>query len=142
MSKFKIIDGSNVTSIANASREVKQLEFEIQKKATAATDRELVVYSYHFTRLGQYLLAQKYLNRLSTDYFDIDVYKDLSKALLAWSVVKSDESQDSQPVRATYEYFIILKRAIEMFEEVNFTTKPAFYRFKKTFKEFTTIPAI
>lgn len=141
MSKFKIIDGQNVTSIVNNNREIVQLELELRKKHDA-TDRDLVVYAYHFVRLGHLLLAQKYLNRLSTDYFDVNVYKDLSKALLAWSVVKADEKQDSRHVQATYEYFIILKRVLEMFEDVNFTTKPAFYRFRKQWKEFTTIPHV
>lgn len=139
MSKFKVIDGNNVTSIAASAGEIKQLEFEIQRKLTA-TDKDYVVYAYHFVRLGHLLLAQKYLNRVHPDYFDTTVFKDLAQALLMWSLAQTDPSLKTGPVAASYEYFIILKRVLEMFEDVNFQSKPAFYRFRKTFKEFTTIP--
>lgn len=140
MSKFRVIDGDNITSIAAHGREIKQLEFEIQKKSNV-TDKDLVVYAYHFVRLGHVLLAQKYLNRLHPDYFDTTVYKDLARALLMWSLVQVDNSLKDVPgIAASYEYSIIIKRALEMFDEVNFQSKPAFYRFRKTFKEFTTVP--
>lgn len=136
MSRFRIIDGSNVTSIAERDGEIKKLEFEIQKKVDP-TDKDLVVYAYHFVRLGNFLLAQKYLNRLHEHYFDNGVYKDLSHSLLVWSLMNATGGSMSDQARATYEYYVILKRAIEMFEEVNFVSKPAFYRFKKTIHEFT-----
>ena len=136
MSKFKVIDGSNVTSIAQSDGEIKKLEFEIQKKLEV-TEKDLVVYAYHFVRLGNYLLAQKYLNKLSLDYWDSGVYKDLTHALLVWSLCTATNGSMSDQARGTYEYYVILKRALDMFEEVNFTSKPAFYRFKKQIHEYT-----
>lgn len=141
MSKFKVVDGGNVTSIATTSREVKQLEMEIQKKI-GPTDREYVIYAYHFVRLGNLLLAQKYLNRMHMDYWDTQVYVDLSRALVVWSVTKVDPAQKTDATSAISEYFVILKRVITMFDDVNFTSKPAYFRFRKQFNEFTNVPKI
>ena len=141
MSKFKVVDGQNITSIADGAREIKQLELEIQKKLNPS-NKDLVVYAYHFVRLHNLLLAQKYLNRLSDSYFDTEVYRDLSRALLMWVTCQSSPEIDSRPVAATYEYFIILKRSLEMFDQVNFVSKPAFYRFRRDFQSFTKISPI
>ena len=138
---LKLINGENVTSIVSNNREIKQLEFEIQKKLNP-TDRDYVIYAYHFLRLGHTLLAQKYLNHLNQDYFDQGVYKDLAQSLLMWSLAQTDPSLKTGPVAAQYEFFVVIKRVLETFEEVNFITKPAFYRFRKQFKEFTTIPVV
>lgn len=139
MSKFKLITGDNVTSIVNNAGEMKTLEFEIQKKINP-TDRDYIVYAYHFVRLGNLLLAQKYLNRLDSSYFDSMVYKDLSQALLLWSMNVATGGSMPDPAAKVYEYFIILKRIITMFDDVNFVSKPAFYRFKRQFQQFMTIP--
>lgn len=138
VSKFKIIDGQNVSSIAERDGEIKKLEFEIQKKFEPS-DRDYVVYAYHFVRLGNFLLAQKYLNKLHADYFDSGVYRDLSHALLVWSLNSATGGTMPTNSARIYEYFIILKRIVETFEEVNFISKPAFYRFKKQFYEFTQV---
>lgn len=136
MSKLKIIDGAGVTNISAASinREIKILEFEIENKIDA-TNRDHFVYAYHFVRLGHLLLAQKYLNRLSHDYFDSGIYKDLTQALLAWSVSRINQNYVSDPSK--YEFFLVVKRSFEMLDEVTFETKPAWYRFKKEFARFT-----
>jgi hypothetical protein len=140
VSKFRVITGDNVTSIAAQAGEIKQLEFEIQRKVDP-TDKDYVVYAYHFTRLGHHLLAQKYLNRVSNHYFDNGIYRDLSQALLMWSVVQEVPMLKDKPgVAASYEYFIILRRAVKMFPDVEFQTKPEFTRFAKDFARFTTIP--
>lgn len=138
MRKFKVINGGNVTSISNRSGEIRRLELEINKK-TNRTDRDLVTYAYHFVRLGDLLLAQKYLNMLRNDYFDAGVYKDLSRALLVWSVVVVTGAPLTREIETIYEYFVILKQAQQMFEEVNFETKSGFRRFKKQFDDFTNL---
>lgn len=136
MSKFRVIDGDNVTCIAARSREIKQLELEISKKPDLV-DRDLVVFAYHFMRLEHPLLAQKHLNMLNANYFDSGVYKDLSKALLAWSVSQANPLFKNQKNQATYEFFVVLKRALPIFEQLNFTQRPAFLRFKKELLEYS-----
>jgi hypothetical protein len=136
--KFKIIDGENVSAISGRDGEIKKLEFEIQKKVDP-TDRDFVVYAYHFVRLGNYLLAQKYLNKLDPGYFDTGVYRDLTHALLVWSLNSSMGGSMPPNSAAVYEYFVVIKRVLASFEDVNFQSKPAFYRFKKQFFEFTKV---
>jgi hypothetical protein len=137
--KPKIITGDNITSIASFNREMLDLEREIQTKLHPV-DRDYVVYSYHFVRLGNLLLAQKYLNRVSTDYFDSGIWKDLTHALMVASIHSAAGKSMTPPASKLYEYFTILNRAIVTFEDVYFEQKPAFNRFKKTFQEFTTAP--
>lgn len=134
MSKFRIVDGANVTSIAEGSREIRLLEMEIDRIPNL-TDRDKVVYAYHFLRLGNFILAQKYLNRLDSGYFDSGIFKDLFKAVLAWTVTRDNPALKTEASTKLSEYFLVVKRAVVMFEDVNFQTKPAFYRFKKQFLE-------
>jgi hypothetical protein len=131
VSKFRIIDGSNVSSIAGQSREIQLLEMKADKRDL--TDQEIVVLAHHFVRLGQPILAQKHLNRLSSGYFDIMVYKDLFKALLAWSFIQTVKIPEMGQIHTHYEYYLIVKQGLENFEDLSFTEKPAFYRFRHEF---------
>jgi diketogulonate reductase-like aldo/keto reductase len=136
MSKFKIVHGDNVTTLISKNREIKQLELEIEKKPDP-TDRDLVIFAYHFVRLGHPLLAQKYMNKVAKDYFDVGIYKDLCQALLAWSVTQANPLFKSKTNDKIYEFFIIVKRVLISFEELSFQTKPAFNRFRTQFTDFS-----
>lgn len=132
MSKFKVIEGSNVVSIVARSRELRQLEQDLQKNLNRS-NRDIFVYSYHFARLGHPLLAQKHLNNLLPGYFDSGIYKDLCQALLAWSVSQMNPAFKTPQNQKTYEFFIIVKQTLTLFNELNFSQKPAFLRFKREF---------
>ena len=136
MSKFKVIDGANITSIANHDREIKMLELEISRKKEFI-DKDFVVYGYHFSRLGHPLLAQKYLNKVAADYFWHGIYKDLYQAMLAFSVLHATEFKNPKFDRA-YEYFIVVKQSVDMFAELNFEAKSAFMDFRREFREYNT----
>src|SRR5690242_15490626 len=123
MSNLRVITGENITNISQRMGEIKKLEFEIEKKLNI-TDRDLVVYAYHFVRLEHPLLAQKYLNQISLDYFDIGVYKDMSRALIIWAMMK-EAGRLVTWTNPDYEYFVILKRVTTTFEDLHFTSKPA-----------------
>lgn len=133
MSKFRIIEGSNVTSIVDTDREVKILEIEANKKIDPQ-NKELVVYAYHFLRLGRPILAQKQLNRVTSGYFDMMIYKDLFQAMLAWSLIQNGNKSDE--LHKQYEFFIIVKRSLDLFDTVNFNEKYAFYRFRREFERY------
>ena len=137
MSKFKVIQGSNVTSIASStSREIREIENRFSKMESP-TDRDVVVCAYHFVRLGHLVLAQKYLNSLSSTYFETGIYKDLFQSLLSWSITQNNPQLKSEEHLKAYEYFIVVRRATEMFQDVNFTSKVAFNRFKQTLQQFS-----
>jgi hypothetical protein len=118
------------------NREIKKLEFEIEKKRNP-TNRDLVIFAYHFVRLEHPLLAQKYLNRLSPDYFDSGIYKDLCAALLAWSVVQANPLFKNASNDRAYEFFVVIKRIMTMFTDINFESRTAFRRFKVQFLEYS-----
>jgi hypothetical protein len=137
--KFKVIDGENVTSIASREREIKLLEYEVEKKAATdrASDRDLVVYAYHFARLGHPILAQKYLNRLATDYFDVGVWKDLYQGMLAWSLTTMNPALKKEKYANAHEYYIIIQRVFELFVTLTFETKTSFEKFKVEFQKYS-----
>lgn len=137
MSKFKLIDGENVTSIISREREIKILEYEIEKKraTSALSDRDLVVYAYHFARLGHPLLAQKHLNRLTATYFDVGVWKDLFQGLLAWSLIQVNPELKKEKYAVSHEYYVVIKRVLETFSDLSFMIKPSFEQFKVEFNQ-------
>lgn len=138
MSKFKVITGESVPLFNVRNSEIEALEAQINLK-TRPTDRDLVVYAYHFLRLEHPVKAQKYLNKLDPNYFDYQIYKDLSKSLLLWSMAQTDAYLKQRIPPSEYEYFIILKRIVDTFEPLQFYAKPAFYRFRNQFREFTKL---
>lgn len=140
VSKFKLISGANVTSIGVRDREIRMLEAELLARLNArvASDRDLITYAHHFVRLSHPLLAQKYLNMLSSDYFDRGIYKDLFQSLLAWSITHINPEFANERYSRAYEYFLLVRRIPRTFVELTFESKLAFNRFCKQFNEYTT----
>lgn len=136
MSKFKIIEGSNVVSISDASRNLKLLEMEVNRKVDPS-NKELMVFAYNFLKFGQPLSAQKQLSRLSSGYFDMMIYKDLFQAMLGWSIIKGGRVERNSEAHKQYEFFLITRHSLELFEPLNFPEKPAFFRFRREFQRFT-----
>lgn len=136
MSKFKVIDGANVVSIETKNREVRALKTKIES-LKPPSNKDLIVFSYHFLRLGQKLSAQKYLCKLSDDYFKIGIYKDLFGALLSWALIQNSPKSQITSTSRDYEFFIVVKRSLELFEEVDFPYKAQFYAFKKEFQKYS-----
>lgn len=134
MSKLTIVSGSNVVGIDERSRELKQLELEVAG-VSEPSNRQLVVYAYNFMQLGHPLMAQKQLNKISSGYFDMMIYRDLFHALFAWSLVQAVQLKESKAYK-DYEYFLIVKSALKAFDELNFSEKPAFYRFRRDFVKY------
>lgn len=132
MSKLKVVEGSNVVSITDASREIRLLEIETKK--LDPTNKQLVIWAHHFVRLGQPLLAQRQLARISSGYYDMMIYKDLFSSLLAWSLIHTRAASQSEECKAEYEYYLIVKRSLESFDILSFPEKPAFYRFRREFE--------
>lgn len=140
MSNLKVIKGENVTSIAPREREARELEREISSSDEHPSNRQLLVYAYHFHRLGRILKAKTYLNKIDPGYFDSDIYKDLSHSLLVWSMVREDPTLDVAKRSSIYEYFIILKRISESsFKNIEFARSGSFKGFIAQFNRFTKI---
>lgn len=141
MSKFTVVDGDNVASIASNNREIRILELEIRKLEIERklTDRDLVVYSYHFMRLNQPLLARTHLNRISATYFEAGVYRDLFQAMLQWSILRETPDLVSDKANRAYEYYILLRRTKVAFETLNFSTKASFEQFHKDLESLSKV---
>lgn len=133
MSKFRLIEGSNVVELKPKTTELDLLVNEAQKQDP--TDQELFVLAYKFVQAGHLMYAQKQLGRLASGYFDIMIYRDLFKSMYARSMIRAHSDQD--PIRVQAEFYMIVERCTSLFEPLTFPEKPAFYRFRNEFKRIT-----
>ncbi len=132
MSKLKLVKDTLKLNKSN----LRFLMGVLKEGNTSLSQKQYVTFAYHFAINGDYLSAQKFLNKITPYYFSTEIYKDLYKSLLAWSVRDTIWTENS---RKEYEYFVIVKRSLPVFGEFNFIAKKEFLDFRLEFLRSTTV---
>jgi len=120
MSKLRVIEGGKdgVKDITG----ILKLEADLVKVERSLSYKGLFVYAFHFANLGANRRAIELLDKIHQDYFLTGVYRDLYEALLSWNVYKMTP-QGKEHLRQTSEFFIVFRRAMPLFRQLNFKHK-------------------
>jgi len=134
VSKLKVVSSSNVRVLSSRAMEIMELEGLIKLKANP-TNRDRIVFAYHFCRLGNPLKAQVQLNLLSEDYFENEIFRDLWKAMLAFSFRTTSPQAFTGNMGRAFEYFLIIRKVEKVFLDLNFKLKSNFLKFIAEFNK-------
>lgn len=134
MSNLKLVRSSNVRVISQREKEINDLELAIRQKPNP-TDRDRVVFAYHFCRLQHPLKAQLQLDYLADDYFEHGIYRDLWQAMLSFSIKKTNPKLVSQNVDRAFEYFLVVRKTTVHFKDLRFKTKDKYLSFLLEFEK-------
>lgn len=134
MSKFKLITGNDKISTEKRDARIKDLESEITARGYV-TDRDNLIYAYHFLSLGLKPKARHHLEKISSIYWNSGIFKDLYRSILAELMLRVEASDHR--FEREFEFFIVVKRMIVMLDEVDFTSKFAFIGFKEAFLQYS-----
>lgn len=130
MSKFKVIDGKGL-DFQERTLELRQLEFMVTT-TEVMTNKHRLTFAYHYARLGHPLKAVSFLNKVSEYYFDFEIFRDLFQATLGELLARQDA--DNGIYQRQYEFYLIVRRSIPIFLELEFKNKEAFHRFVGEFE--------
>ena len=133
MSKFEVIEGGKTKQEGSNLR---FLMARLKEGDTNLSQREYLTFAYHFAINGDNISARRFLKRMQSFYFSMEIYKDLYKALLAWSI---RETVWNEAMMKEYQYFIVVKKSLTVFNDFEFPAKPEFLEFRKDFLRQTTV---
>jgi hypothetical protein len=131
---FKLVQGDTVVTVAARGAEIRKLVREISKNEDP-TSRDHLIYAYHFACAGLDKAAVDYLSKIPANYFYSDIFKDLYRSTLG--EIRAQQSPKDERVNRQFEFFVIVKRGIVVFRELNFTAKDAFETFVEEFKTYS-----
>lgn len=107
-------------------------------KRSSFTDKEKLVYGYHYLDQGRLDDAKKLLGQISSGYMATTLYKDLSRALLCWATYKHTGNESH---RKESEFYLVVYRLTKLVlkDNVMFKNSGHFHDLKETlFKDFKT----
>ncbi len=105
-------------------------------KTNQITDKEKIVYAYHYFESGNDFDAKKLLNSVSGPYYDGGLFKDISRALLCQTTVRTTGNADHGKES---EFYLVVYRLTKHIidNKLNFTKSSHFYLLKdQLFKDF------
>lgn len=130
--KFELIKGGKTRNESN----IRFLMGVLKEGNTPLTQSQYVSFAYHFAINGDTISARKFLNKVESFYFSVGIYKDLYRALLYWSIRDTIWNPTTQK---QYEYFIVVKKSLDVFTEFEFIAKKEFMEFRSEFLKETTV---
>lgn len=80
-------------------------------KGKSLTDRERIVYGYHFISNEDYENGYKLLGQVTQEYFEVGLFKDLSRALLCHTV---GEMFADVSMQREAEFYLVIYRLTRM----------------------------
>lgn len=116
VSKFRLINGDAYVNTSNINVELTALQIQVDKDVQPS-NKDLIIYAYKFINFNQKLMAQSQLNKLSSGYYDMMIYKDLCHSTMTNNTFLS-----------------IVKQSLILFDDLTFIEKSAFYRFRREFQ--------
>lgn len=78
-----------------------------KRKKYGLTDRDKIVFAYHFFEDKKYDEAKKLLGEISGGYFTTGFYKDIARALLCWATMKYNNDSKCQKES---EFYVVVYR--------------------------------
>ncbi len=132
MSRLKLIQGSKKRNESN----LRFLDGVLKDKDTPLSQKEYLTFALHFAKNGDHVSARKFLKKLTSFYFSIEIYKDLYYALLAWSI---RDTIWNETMMKEYQYFLVVKESMLIFVDFDFPAKKEFMEFRLNFAKKTTV---
>lgn len=142
VSKFDVITGGKKPSNVVDIQQITYLEDEIKLRKGNLSSKDCFTFAYHFAVAGDTSRSKKYLNKIPPFYFQYDIYKDLYKALLSWSIFQNAPEINKDRLQKNYEFFIVARRSLSLFENLHFRSKKEFMEMAKHFKKEHTFTVI
>lgn len=93
---------------------------DLMRKRTNLTDKEKLVLGYHLLENNKEDEAKKILGQVSSGYMATTFHKDISRALLCWSVCKKTENEEH---RKESEFYLIIYRLTKRVSSTNLMFK-------------------